>query len=132
MDSCEFILFRKKLNKTQVQMAQLLGKSVKAVHSYEQGWRSIPPDVERQMLFLLARQYDGDNKRKPCWTVNKCPTERKKQCPAWEFKAGKECWFISGTICEGEARKTWEEKLQICRTCAVMMPLLAPDPNDAV
>jgi len=33
MESSEFVALRKKLNKTQKQMAQLLGKSVKAVHS---------------------------------------------------------------------------------------------------
>ncbi len=129
MESSEFVSFRKKLKKTQKQMAQLLGKSVKAVHSYEQGWRTIPPDVERQTLFLLARLFERDNKIKPCWTVNKCPPERKQQCPAWEFKSGKECWFISGTICEGEVHKTWEEKLKVCRTCEVLMPLLSADPS---
>jgi len=128
MDSREFISLRKKLKKTQKLMAQLLGKSIKAVHSYEQGWRTIPPDVERQMLFLLSRTYDSENKRKPCWTIMKCPTDRKKQCPAWEFKAGKFCWFISGTICEGKARKTWDEKLKVCRNCEVMIPLIASNP----
>jgi DNA-binding XRE family transcriptional regulator len=35
MDSKEFSYIRQKLNKTQKQMAQLLGTSAKAVHSYE-------------------------------------------------------------------------------------------------
>ena len=52
MDSKEFSRFRKRLNKTQKQMAQLLGVSIKAVHSYEQGWRSVPAHVERQMFFF--------------------------------------------------------------------------------
>ncbi|MFC1516563.1 helix-turn-helix domain-containing protein, partial [Thermodesulfobacteriota bacterium] len=56
MDNKEFAYFRKKLNKTQKQMAQLLGTSLKAVHSYEQGWRSIPANVERQMFFLVANK----------------------------------------------------------------------------
>ena len=124
MESIEFVALRNKLKKTQKQMAHLLGKSVKAVHSYEQGWRSIPPDVERQMLFLLSRSSEETRKRKPCWTVLKCPPERKKQCPAWEFKAGKECWFINGTICEGRARKTWEEKVKVCRSCEAFLPLI--------
>ena len=51
MDSKEFKKWRKKLNKTQKEIAQLLGLSVKAVHSYEQGWRNIPAHVERQMFF---------------------------------------------------------------------------------
>ncbi|MBW1725430.1 MAG: helix-turn-helix transcriptional regulator, partial [Deltaproteobacteria bacterium] len=49
MDRKEFRYFRKKLGKTQLQMAQLLGVSLKAVHSYEQGWRSVPSYVERQV-----------------------------------------------------------------------------------
>ena len=55
MNSKEFKYFRKKLNKTQKQMAQLLGTSLKAIHSYEQGWRSVPPSAERQMFFLVSR-----------------------------------------------------------------------------
>jgi DNA-binding XRE family transcriptional regulator len=129
MESSEFVSFRKKLNKTQKQMAQLLGKSVKAVHSYEQGWRTIPPDVERQILFLFARSHHNKNRPKPCWTIMKCPPDRKKQCPAWEFKAGKFCWFINGTICEGQAKKSWKDKLKVCRNCEVMIPLIAPNPD---
>ena len=55
MESSEFKEFRAKLGKTQAQMAQLLGVSLKAVHSYEQGWRSVPTAVERQMLKNAAR-----------------------------------------------------------------------------
>ncbi|MGD9321950.1 MAG: helix-turn-helix domain-containing protein, partial [Desulfobacteraceae bacterium] len=55
MDSKEFVSIRKKLDKTQTQMAQLLGTSVKAVYSYEQGWRNVPSHVERQLFFLLSR-----------------------------------------------------------------------------
>jgi len=124
MDSKEFILLRKRLNRTQKQMAQLLGKSIKAVHSYEQGWRTIPPDVERQMLFLLSRSGEHKHKGKPCWTVMKCPPARKKQCPAWEFNAGSFCWFVSGTICSGEAQGSWKEKLEICKNCEVMTAVI--------
>jgi DNA-binding XRE family transcriptional regulator len=55
MDSKEFIYFRKRLNKTQKQIAQLLGTSLKAIHSYEQGWRSVPPYAEQQIFFLVSR-----------------------------------------------------------------------------
>ncbi len=123
MDSKEFSYFRKKLKKTQKKMAQLLGVSLKAVHSYEQGWRSIPPHVERQMFFLLTRMNTNVKNRKPCWVMKKCPPERKKQCPAWEFQAGKLCWFITGTICEGEVHQDWKEKMKICRSCEVLTSL---------
>ncbi|MCD6584665.1 MAG: helix-turn-helix domain-containing protein [Desulfobacteraceae bacterium] len=52
METQEFKNFRKKLIKTQEEMDRLLGISVKAVRSYEQGWRTIPVHAERQLLFL--------------------------------------------------------------------------------
>jgi len=124
MERSEFVSFRKRLTKTQIQMAHLLGISVKTVRSYEQGWRSIPPHVERQILFLITR-VDGKAKtQKSCWTINKCPNEQKEHCPAWEFDAGKFCWHINGTICSGFSHETWKEKIKICRKCKVLLALL--------
>ena len=120
MDKKEFSKYRKLLNKTQKEMAQLLGTSIKAVHSYEQGWRSIPVHVERQIYFLMSNRRDTSKKRQACWTIKKCPPKQKKQCPAWEFKAGKLCWFINGTICNGIVHKNWKEKIKICRSCEVL------------
>ena len=124
MDSKEFKQFRNKLEKTQKQIAILLGVSLKAVHSYEQGWRQIPPHVERQMFFLVYQKSTGKSAQKPCWVIKKCPPEKKKRCPAWEFRAGKLCWFITGTLCESEARQDWAEKMKICRSCEVFTSLL--------
>jgi len=101
-------------------MAQLLGVSIKAVHSYEQGWRLVPVHVERQIFFLISRLKKNISDRMPCWDIKACPTEKKEMCPAWEFQAGDLCWFISGTICEGSVHKTWKEKMKICRSCEVM------------
>jgi DNA-binding XRE family transcriptional regulator len=50
----EFSTARQYLGKTQSQTAQLLGISLKAIQSFEQGWRNIPVHIERQVLFLLA------------------------------------------------------------------------------
>ncbi|MBW1888671.1 MAG: helix-turn-helix domain-containing protein [Deltaproteobacteria bacterium] len=124
MDSKEFSSFRKRLNKTQKQMAQLLGTSIKAIHSYEQGWRTVPNYVERQLLFLVSRRRGNDRRIKSCWIIKGCPPERKKQCPAWEFKAGNLCWFINGTICKGAVQKDWKEKMKICRSCEVLISFL--------
>lgn len=126
MESRDFVFFRKKLNKTQLQMSHLLGISEKAVHSYEQGWRSIPPHVERQVLFLASRIRGTEKPEKPCWVLNKCPKELKTQCPAWEFQAGKLCWFINGTFCGGVVHKKWKDKIEICRSCKAFKPLLNP------
>jgi len=124
VDCKEFIYFRKKLEKTQKQMGQLLGTSVKAIHSYEQGWRLVPPHVERQVFFLVSRIRGKNKGLKSCWIIKKCPPERKKQCPAWEFRAGRLCWFINGTICAGKPQKDWREKMRFCRECEVLTSLL--------
>jgi len=124
MDSEKFLQARKRLGKTQKQLAELLGTSLKAVHSYEQGWRSVPAHAERQLFFLLSRMRGHNKGRKSCWVIKKCPSERKKQCPAWEFQAGGLCWFINGTICEGEVQKNWKEKMKICQRCEVLSSLL--------
>lgn len=105
-------------------MAQLLGVSLKAVKSYEQGWRSIPSHVERQMFFLVFRMHKITQVIKPCWTIKKCPPDRKNECPAFEFKAGTLCWFINGTICDGDIQKNWKTKMKICRTCEVFSAIL--------
>jgi len=124
LNNKEFAYARKKLNKTQKEMAELLGTSIKAVHSYEQGWRKVPGYVERQVFFLVSSRMRETSKIRECWITKKCPPERKKQCPAWEFRAGKLCWFISGTICAGAVQKDWHEKMKICRSCEVLISLV--------
>jgi hypothetical protein len=124
MDRTEFKNLRKKMKKTQKEMSQLLGVSLKAIHSYEQGWRTVPTAVERHMYFLASR-LKTTNSRKPCWEVKNCPKERKGDCPVWEFKSGDLCWFVSGTICSGATRDSWAEKMEICKTCEVFNAHLA-------
>jgi DNA-binding transcriptional regulator YiaG len=123
MNKNEFSYVRTRLGKTQTQMAELLRTSPKAIQSYEQGWRPVPAHAERQILFLLSMK-SGVNSQKPCWIVRTCTPEKKRNCPAWEFKAGKFCWFINGTMCEGKAQHNWQKKMQICRSCKVMASLL--------
>ncbi len=127
MDSAEFKHFRKKLDKTQKQMAQLLGVSIKAIHSYEQGWRSIPVHIERQVLLLIYLLFSDRNGQKVCWEIKDCPQSRMKECPAWEFQAGKMCWLINGTICEGKIQKNWKEKMDMCRSCEVFVHQVLSD-----
>lgn len=124
MEKTELARFRKKIKKTQKEMAQLLGKSVKAIHSYEQGWRRIPTDVERQVFFLASRIDKELETQPPCWEMLNCGELKKKNCPAWEFNAGNRCWFINGTICEGSPCKSWNEKINICKSCEVFRPVL--------
>ncbi|MGD8701050.1 MAG: helix-turn-helix transcriptional regulator [Desulfosarcina sp.] len=120
-----FSKYRKKLKKTQKEMSQLLGTSIKAIHSYEQGWRSIPVHVERQLYFLLTRKMLGSDGVQPCWKLRSCPEEQRERCPAWEFSSGDLCWFISGTICDGTVHGSWKEKMELCRSCHVFKDTLA-------
>jgi hypothetical protein len=124
MTDKEFAGYRKKLGKTQREMAQLIGTSIKAVHSYEQGWRSVPGHVERQVLFLLSRLPENRKLRQNCWRLTKCPTARRRNCPANEFKSGTLCWFVNGTLCSGIPRKNWNEKMALCRNCEVLKQIL--------
>ncbi len=127
MDRLNFLKIRKNLGKTQKELAELLGVSIKTLHSYEQGWRKIPAHAERQVLFLLSRRREKQNNHKQCWQVKNCPPKKRKLCPAWEFQAGKLCWFINGTICECRAQQDWEEKMRICRKCEVFQAFQPPD-----
>lgn len=124
MDKEYFCLIRKNLDKTQKELAELLGISIKTLHSYEQGWRQIPAHAERQVLFLLSRIREREGDIKPCWITKSCPPKRRKLCPAWEFQAGKLCWFINGTICECSAQRNWQKKMTICMQCEVLKSFL--------
>jgi hypothetical protein len=119
MDKREFSRIRQHLGKTQKQLAQLLGTSLKAIQSFEQGWRNIPVHTERQALFLLSLKELPKKSTRPCWAVRECPEELKQICPAWEFKAGHLCWFINGTICQGKVQEDWKRKMKMCRQCEV-------------
>jgi len=120
----EFSKIRQSMEKTQNQMAQLLGLSTKAIQSFEQGWRNIPVHVERQTLLLIARKNRKDSEAGMCWQIKDCPIETRERCPAWEFQCGDLCWFINGTICRGGAQKSWQKKMRICRQCEVFKSTL--------
>jgi DNA-binding XRE family transcriptional regulator len=126
MNRNEFAAIRRHLEKTQSEIGHLLGISLKAIQSFEQGWRKVPMHIERQLLFVLA-QKDANLKgrRKNCWCLKKCPKKSKTNCPAWEFKLGHLCWFVNGNICHGTAQESWEKKMKTCMGCEVfhsMMP----------
>ncbi|MFH1488784.1 MAG: two-CW domain-containing protein [Pseudomonadota bacterium] len=63
-------------------------------------------------------------RKTPCWQTKACSLQTRKKCPAWEFQVGHLCWFINGTICEGEVHQSWEEKMEVCRNCRVFLSML--------
>ena len=126
MEKKQFSEIRRHLGKTQRQMAHLLGVSLKAIQSFEQGWRNIPVHIERQVLFLLASKKSPPQKERPCWVIRKCPMGIRQNCPAWEFQVGNLCWFINGTICQGRTQESWQKKMKICRQCKVFQTMVPP------
>lgn len=119
MDQKGFQVSREKLGKTQKQLSELLGTSLKAVQSFEQGWRKVPVHIERQILLLLTLQKKRKGSTQPCWVVRSCPVETRSSCPAWEYQTGSLCWFINGTLCQGKAQTNWSNKMKVCRKCDV-------------
>lgn len=122
----ELIKIRNYLGKSQNELAQLLGCSLKSIQSFEQGRRHIPIYIERQALMLLHLAKPPEKRWQPCWAIIECCTEKRSQCPAWEFQAGYICWFINGTICHGKVQESWQKKMEMCRECKVFKGLL-PD-----
>jgi len=121
----EFSSIRGYLGKTQKELSQLLGTSLKAIQSFEQGWRRIPVHVERQVLFLLAHHLPLSGvSRQNCWAIRNCPKESRQRCPAWEYRLGHLCWFINGTVCHGKIQATWEKKMTLCRKCEMFQSIM--------
>jgi DNA-binding transcriptional regulator YiaG len=58
----EFSRIRRQLGKMERQMAQLLAASVKAIQSFEQGWRDVPGHTKGQLLFLMALKSSREKK----------------------------------------------------------------------
>ena len=119
MNSKEFGKIRSFLGKTQKQLAQLLCVSNKAIQSYEQGWRKVPSAIERQMLLLLTLKKSPDTNAPLCWEIKNCPDEWRDNCIVWELKIRQYCWSMNGTSCQGRPQGSWDNKIQICRSCEV-------------
>lgn len=99
----EFSKLRKKLGKTQKEMAALLSVSKKTVESYEQGLRNIPSNVQRLLYFLLFKlSMNKFDNTKVCWDEKDCPPKIRENCIAWLANEGFFCWFMTGKVCETE------------------------------
>ena len=122
MNKDEFVPARKKLGRTQKTLADLLGVSIKTIHSYEQGRRVIPSHIERQIFFLLSNQRRRKHNLIPCWEIKGCAD--KETCPAWEFQSGHLCWFLGGTKCGCTSEANHQDKLQQCRNCNIFKSIL--------
>jgi transcriptional regulator with XRE-family HTH domain len=100
MKIADFIKIRKKINKTQKEMAMLLGVSKKTIESYEQGLRNIPKNIERILYFILFKLNKSKlGPLKDCWDSHNCSDLKKEKCVAWNSQEGIYCWFITSKIC---------------------------------
>ncbi len=52
-----------------------------------------------------------------CWAFKNCGREKTKDCPAVIHNKGKECWLVSGTMCEGKIQGTFAKKIKSCIEC---------------
>ena len=125
MNSKVFTQVRKSLGKTQTQLAELLCVSPKAIQSFEQGWRRVPTYIEREMLVLLALNSLKNRNINPCWETKNCPAEWRNNCIVWYLQTNHLCWFVSGVNCEGKSRKSWSEKIRLCKDCKIFQSLFA-------
>jgi len=125
---------RKALDKSQSQMAALLGVSTRAIQSYEQGWRT-PPGAALKlagyMLYLQRREGMTDTLA-PCWEVNQCDPALRETCFASQIGEGRCCWLITGNSCGDRTYDCWPEKLARCRACEVIRRWLAEPAADGV
>lgn len=114
---------RSVLGRTQAELANALGVSVKAVQSYEQGWRDVPVRVMIQLVVLLAlyRKHTMDDV--PCWEIRKCDPLLKEKCAAFSIGKGQFCWFVGNQDCRPPNGKGQDDVLP-CMSCPVVQRLL--------
>ncbi len=123
MEGADVARLRATLGKSQRELAELLGISLKAVESYEQGWRKVPAHIERILYFLLFKLNEGRiEAEEPCWESKDCPDDRRSKCVAFVAREGSFCWFFTGRLCT--SAKAGED-IGGCYTCAVFTRMLS-------
>ena len=117
---CDLLKIREALGKSQSEFAEVLGVSLRAIQSYEQGWRATPPLVQKMAVLLMLLQNQKTNKVQPCWKVKGCASQDVAHCRGAQVGGGCFCWMVSGNIHDGKKLKSWEAKAAKCRKCDVL------------
>ena len=111
------------LGRTQAELANALGISVKAVQSYEQGWRDIPVRVMIQIVVLLALYRKHTMDEVACWEMRECDPVIREKCAAFSIGKGQFCWFVGNQGCRPPSDKGQDDVLP-CMSCPVVQRLL--------
>ena len=114
---------RAQLSMTQTKVAQALGISVRAIQSYEQGWREVPTHILVQLLVLAAAYRSSSPERKACWKITGCLPEIQRKCPC-RCTDGRLCWLVSGRMCAGHTSNKCND-LTTCLKCQVVQQILS-------
>lgn len=115
---CDLLKIREALGKSQSEFAELLGVSVRAIQSYEQGWRDTPPLVQKMAVLLMLLQHQQTcGKVQPCSKVNGCSAKVQADCRGAQLGGGHFCWIVTGNKHEGKELKSWDAKAAKCRKC---------------
>jgi len=102
----------------QSELADMLGVSVRAVQSCEQGWRNPGPAVEKAALLLLMVHHHGPKTgTHTCWETVQCPEQERRSCLVYRSRQGHLCWLLTGHICKGVRLHTWAGKKKLCSEC---------------
>lgn len=89
---------------------------------------------------------DDDNMNDNCWEIKQCHREPGGEnahlgvCPVFLATsydginhgklAGRMCWFVSGTFCNGEVQGTFAQKKLSCMTCEVYKQIKQEEKHD--
>lgn len=120
MDKKEFSNLRKSIKRTQKELSELLGVSLKTIESYEQGLRNIPSNIERIFYYLFFKLNKNKIKeQKMCWEKTSCPVDVREKCIAWSTGEGYYCWFITGKTCHYQKKISEKDPIPDCFQCPV-------------
>lgn len=122
---------RQELGLSQAALARLVGFSVRAIQSCEQGWRQPGPALEKAaILLLMAHRTRGRLNQFRCWEViPDCDLSRCANCITYRSGQGHLCWYLSGTLCQQSREQPWEDKRRKCVNCKVFQTLLQTPPD---
>ena len=75
---------------------------------------------------VVAHRHGARLSRFRCREQKECSPGVREKCIAYVTRQGHLCWFLTGTMCEGQRQESWSDKLRLCLDCSFMQGLLRP------